>query len=128
MIKLLIVEDNDVLRDTIGDYFNIIPGIDVVSYNGKLGVANGEDAILCLNQNKVDVMLLDLKMPKVDGYELLKIIKDFPFEFPRIIVFSGYSKESIRQEIIDSGVVDAFVQKGDSSVLEKLLKLIKNEK
>ena len=65
---ILIVDDDDKIRDLLKDF--------LISNNFLVSTAiNGEDAIEKLNLIKFDVLILDIMMPGINGYELTKIIR-----------------------------------------------------
>ncbi|MBN2695503.1 PAS domain-containing protein [bacterium] len=66
--KILVVEDSEINRVLVREFFNGT-SIDVIE------AENGEDAINKLKINKVDLVLMDLRMPIMDGYEATKLIK-----------------------------------------------------
>ena len=65
---ILIVDDDDKIRDLLKDF--------LISNNFLVSTAiNGEDALEKLNLIKFDVLILDIMMPGINGYELTKIIR-----------------------------------------------------
>ncbi|MCU7850174.1 MAG: response regulator [Candidatus Thiodiazotropha sp. (ex Lucinoma kastoroae)] len=74
--------------------------------------ANGREALELLSKHRVDVMLLDLTMPELDGFEVLEQLSSVKSTTakPKIFVISAdYQHESV-QRCIDSGAVE-FVKK-----------------
>ncbi len=60
---------------------------------------NGQEAVdFCRNKTKVDLILMDLKMPVMDGYEATKIIKEFRNEIP-IIAQTAYTLQKDIEKI-----------------------------
>jgi len=82
--KVLFVDDEKLLVLSIEKYF--------AKYNNlfELYTAyNGKEAINILESNKINLVVTDLKMPVMDGFELIAfIIKNFPTI--QIIILSGY--------------------------------------
>ena len=70
--KILIVEDEEDINKLLemvlvsGGYSNILKAFD------------GEEALNIINNNKPDLILMDIMIPKIDGLTLSKIIKDNP--------------------------------------------------
>ncbi|MCZ2723086.1 response regulator transcription factor [Marinomonas sp. 15G1-11] len=68
MVKLLLADDDARLSELIKEYFNG-EGYDVIH------AWNGREAIELLNQSSPDVVILDVMMPELDGFETLKQIR-----------------------------------------------------
>ncbi|NLN20130.1 MAG: response regulator transcription factor [Firmicutes bacterium] len=68
-IRLLIVDDHPLFRRGVRLYLDVIADIQVVGE-----ASNGEEALGLLEQNPVDVVLLDLQMPGMDGIEVTRRI------------------------------------------------------
>jgi CheY-like chemotaxis protein len=70
---------------------------------------SGKEALVLLRQQPPDLMILDLNMPEVDGFDLLKIERT-EFPYLRILVISGYLKGAL---------LDAAKFVGATATLEK---------
>ncbi len=83
LAKILIAEDDGETRELLVDYLEQ-EGYDVVA------VKDGEDALAVIHKQEVDVLLTDLKMPRLDGMSLLSKVKT---EKPGIVVLmmTGYA-------------------------------------
>lgn len=91
-IKIAIAEDHNVFRQAFIQALKSIEDIEVV-----FGVANGADLIAQLRKHPVDVVLLDLHMPIMDGKTALEVVR---VEFPkvRVLILSlQYSDIHIRK-------------------------------
>ncbi len=82
--------------------------------------ANGVDAIRCVEECKPDVVLMDARMPEMDGIEATRIIKAKSEDTP-VIVLSMYLEY---QESALAAGANAFISKGDppERLLEALTK------
>jgi CheY-like chemotaxis protein len=115
--RILVVEDDVTVRRTISTLLEA-EGYDVASAN------DGFDALLHLQQTIPDVMLSDLNMPQMSGFELLSVVRR---RFPEILVVA--SSGAYDSSAIPNGVIaDAFYAKGQESaakLLEIIAKLIR---
>ncbi len=95
--KVLLVEDEK----------NVILGVrtclDAVGYNVEI-VEDGEEALNAVRREHPDLILLDLLMPKMDGFEVLKVLKrDEATSNIPIIVLTAKAEEEDRQRALDLG-------------------------
>jgi ActR/RegA family two-component response regulator len=81
-IRLLIVDDEVKFLDSIAERL-ILRGLDVSK------ASNGKDAIEAARKEKYDLALLDLKMPGLDGKEVLEILKK-EHKFIEVIILTGH--------------------------------------
>ena len=99
MDTLLIVEDEwinyEYLAEVLHDRCNSI-----------LYAKNGQQAVdLCRNNDHIDLVLMDIKMPIMDGHSATRLIKAFRPELP-VIAQSAYSFETEREIFLESGFDD----------------------
>jgi putative two-component system response regulator len=83
-------------------------------------VKSGEQALLVLASTKIDLILLDIEMPGMSGFDILNMIKSMPStrEIPVIFVSSHVSVDLIAQAL-KHGAVDYIVKPFDPEVLLK---------
>jgi two-component system response regulator (stage 0 sporulation protein A) len=106
VIKLGIADDNVEFCQLLQDFFELESKIDLA-----LTVHNGAELIEVIPQVKLDVLLLDMIMPQVDGLGVLQWFKDHPqYPKPKIIIFSAFGQEEITKNALRLGV-DYYVLK-----------------
>jgi DNA-binding NtrC family response regulator len=69
------------------------------------GVGRGEDAIAYLDQNEVDVVVLDVKMPGMDGIETLREVKK-KYPLTEVIMLTGHASMEVAIEGMELGAFD----------------------
>ena len=79
MTNILLVDDNKKIRKLMEIYL-VKDGFSV--FHGE----NGEDALDVLDNTKIDLIVADIMMPKMDGYELVKQLRDAGYELPILMV------------------------------------------
>jgi len=105
MIKVLIADDEKRIRDGLS---STIPwaelGMEVVGT-----AANGEAALALARETRPQIILTDVRMPRMDGLEFLKQAKAF---LPRVkvVIISGYDDFSYAQQAVKLGVSDYLVK------------------
>ncbi|MFC1816781.1 response regulator [Thermodesulfobacteriota bacterium] len=113
-IKLLIVDDNEKFLKTIAERLGL-RDFDVTP------VTEGNQAIEAAKKDKFDVALLDLKMPGMDGMELLKILKE-KNTFLEVVILTGHSSIDSAVEATKQGAI-GYLEKPYN--FEKLLEILK---
>lgn len=95
--KILLAEDEEPLRELYRMRF------EVENFN-VIFAKDGEEALLKTRQEKPDVILLDIMMPKKSGMEVLKELKEDPstLNIP-VIMLTVLSNEKIKQEALELG-------------------------
>jgi DNA-binding response OmpR family regulator len=79
---------------------------------------NGEDALAAIQRVKPDIILLDLIMPKMNGFEVLKAVKeDRDLKDIPVMVLSNLSQATDEKEVLSLGAVD-FMVKADYSLAQ----------
>lgn len=106
---ILIVDDEADLRDAIAFDFRRR------KYQ-VLTAANGREAKALMDQEKVDVVLTDVRMPNGDGVELLRHIKSRNAFVPPVIFISGFAEVSL-EEAYDQGAEAVFTKPFDRQAL-----------
>ena len=118
MKKILIAEDEDVLSNVLKDRFE--------AEGWEVTVAkDGIEAVEKINKSNFDLVLLDLLMPKKDGFEVLKEVKDNPeLKNLPIIVLSNLGGDDDIKKALALGAKDYFVktQHPMSEIVEKAKK------
>lgn len=71
MIKVLIADDQELIRQSLQIVLDSKPELEVTDI-----AENGQEVIRCIRKNKPDVILMDIRMPKMDGVQCTKIIKE----------------------------------------------------
>jgi len=102
MTKILIVDDHEATLMMLDEVFKR------VGFTTHLATC-GIQAIEIAERDELDVILLDDKMPFMDGLEVLKRIKEINHDIP-IILMSTYGENIVKQEIMELGA-SSFVTK-----------------
>ena len=119
--RVLLVDDEVDLTDSTKTLLEN-RGYDVTAVN------SGHSAINALGQERYDVMVLDLKMPGMDGISTLKEIKKLNF-YTQILVLTGHGAINTALEAMELGAYDYLTKPCDIDELtEKLEDAMKNGK
>jgi two-component system chemotaxis response regulator CheB len=110
-LRVLVVDDSAFNRRTIAEILSSIPNVEVI---GKAG--DGEQALAMVLAEKPDLVTLDLEMPRMDGFTLLKVLmtkRPTP-----VIVVSGRGAKPDVFRALELGAVDFVVKPSTNASLE----------
>jgi two-component system, response regulator YesN len=114
MYKILIVEDEEIIR-------NVMPVIidwNRIGFQVAAVAENGLEALKVLNNDNIDVVLTDIRMPGIDGLELACEIKT---KLPHIktILLSAYNDFEYARKGIEYGVYGYLLKSDDEEIMEE---------
>ena len=115
MAKILVIDDERSIRNSMKDILSF-EGHDVVL------AENGMEGLVAVKSEKPEVVFCDIKMPKMEGIEVLQRIKEFTTEVP-VIMISGHGTIDTAIDAIKKGAYD-FIEKPLD--LNRILITIKN--
>lgn len=91
-LKALIIDDEPLAHDIVLEYAKSIPFIEIV---GQCYLAT--EAISILNQQPIDLLFLDIQMPKIKGLDFLRTLKNPPL----VIITSAYEEYALESFELD---------------------------
>jgi len=115
MAKILVVDDERSIRNTLKDILEFEKHQVTLAENGKLGLDAAQNAVF-------DLIFSDIKMPEMDGIELLVSLQELSIEAP-IVMISGHGNIETAVECIKKGAFDFIVKPID---LNRLLITVRN--
>ena len=86
MIQYIIVDDESVAHDIIKGYCDALPNFSLVQH-----CYDAIEALECIRNNKIDLIFLDLNMPKLKGFDFLKTLQ----HPPKVIVTTAYQEHAL---------------------------------
>lgn len=100
--NLLLIEDEEELSESMKELLE--------DEAQEIFVANnGAEALIIIQENKIDCVVSDIKMPIMDGLKFMKIARERGFEMP-IIFFTGHGTEQLKKEVRDLGATDLLMK------------------
>src|SRR5258708_36906550 len=113
MIRVLIVDDDPNVADTLNEA--------VTSFGHRTAVAlNGALALRAAREFVPHVVLLDIRMPGVDGHTVLEHLKRSP-QPPTIIIVSGNADEEEARQLLQRGAFDYVTKPVSLNYLEQAI-------
>ena len=113
--KILVIDDEAAIRDSLRMILEY-------EHYGFTGAASGQEGLAALQRERPDMVLLDIKMPGMDGMEVLRKIRALDETVP-VVMISGHGTTSTAVDAIKSGAID-FLDKPLSS--ERVIVTVQN--
>lgn len=120
MYQVLIVDDESLIRDGL----KCITDWEAAGFSICGEAANGEEALKLILADQPDLVLMDIRMPKMHGLEVVKTAREQDFK-GKFIILSGYSDFKYAQEAIRYGVEFYLTKPIDEDELSDSLQNIK---
>jgi two-component system, OmpR family, response regulator CpxR len=112
--KLLLVDDERQFAQTLSDRLHLREIGSVIAYDG-------ESALDIIREDEPDVMILDLKMPGIDGIEVLKRVKQTNPKI-EVIILTGQGSEADKEQCMNLGAFAYLEKPVDVNVLSETIK------
>ena len=119
--KILIAEDIAMNRRLIGD---------ILKYHGYeiLEAENGEEGIIKAKKHIPDLIIMDLQMPVMNGYEAIRILKNDPVTKDiKIIAVTSFAMAGDREKALEIGVDDYIAKPINTRELPERVKRLLSE-
>jgi len=111
--NILVCDDEEGIRESL----NLI----LEKEHNVFFASNGQEALTVMKANPIDIVMLDIKMPKMSGLDTLKEIKEIN-PGVKIIIATGYKSVETAQEAVRLGASDYLVKPFDS---QRVLKAVR---
>lgn len=118
MIKVLIADDQELIRQSLQIVLNSKADIEVCDVE-----ADGQDVIRSIRKEKPDVILMDIRMPKMDGVQCTKIIKE---NYPqiKIIILTTFDDDEYVYNALKFGASGYLLKGVSMDELENAIKTV----
>lgn len=121
MIHLLIADDHQLLIDGIKTALSGLEDIQIVAE-----VNNGYQVLEKLDSGlKVDVILMDINMPKLDGLNCTKMVRK-KYPQTRVIALSQYDEKRFVKQMVKNGASGYLLKDSSRDTLEKAIRAVNN--
>ena len=120
--KILITEDEEDTLELLSEIFGDLGDYEI------LCARDGEEALRITRVDDPDIILLDIQLPKLNGYEVCKLMKSDPtMSQTKVLMISGMAQNSDWQKAQEAGA-DGYIIKPFSSIelVEKVEELLRS--
>lgn len=117
-IKVMVVDDQPIVRDGLKMVLSLNSGIEVVCT-----AANGEEAVDICGKRQVDVVLMDIRMPVMDGVQSTKLIRD---RYPdiKVIILTTFDDDEFIFDALKNGASSYLLKDIASEEIINAIKII----
>jgi DNA-binding NarL/FixJ family response regulator len=117
-ISVLLADDHPVVRQGLAALLGTLPGVTVVAQAG-----NGEEAIREVGLNRPDVVVMDLRLPKVDGVEATRrIVRDYPGT--AVLVLTMFDEDALVSEALRAGARGYLLKVAEQDEIERAIRAV----
>ena len=113
-IKVMVVDDNNEFRKAIITLLNSKEQYLVVGE-----AANGKEFLLKMESSKADIVLMDIRMPEMDGIEATKLANQIYYPNLKIITLTMHNEFRYLKEMIEAGAKGFMLKRNVSKNLDK---------
>jgi DNA-binding NarL/FixJ family response regulator len=117
-IRVLIADDQRVVRDGLTMLVGLIDGVDVVGTAG-----DGLEAVKCAERERPDVILMDLRMPGMDGVEATRRIRA-TLPATQVLVLTTYADDESLFPALQAGARGYLTKDADAEEIERAIKAL----
>ena len=115
MTSVLIVEDDPMVAQINKNYIESVEGFNVVNI-----IKDANNAIDYLRNHKVDLIILDIYLPKGDGISILKQVREMGIKLDAIMVTAATESEKI-EDALRYGAIDYLIKPFEYERLKRIL-------
>lgn len=116
--QLMVVDDDPAMRQVLRDFVDMF----LDAYEIVAEAANGRDAVRIAAEVDPDVILMDIRMPLLDGVQATRQIKQELRLRATVVTFTTYSWGEIRQEALNAGAALHLRKPFDLHTLDETLR------
>ena len=114
-INIMITDDHSMIREGLKNLLELDGDIKVIAE-----AENGEDCLDKLKTFRPDVLLLDINMPKMNGLEVLKALKDRKSKV-KVLVLTVHNETEYLMKAVDIGINGYVLKDSESAELKKAI-------
>ncbi|MFJ4239066.1 response regulator [Streptomyces iakyrus] len=118
-IRVVLADDERMVRTALRAILSAEPDLEVVGE-----AATGAEAVSVVREVRPDVVLMDVRMPEMDGIRATEQILDTPAEPPRIVVVTTFENDSYVYDALRAGAAGFLLKRSDADALVQAVRLV----
>ena len=117
-ITCLIVDDHEVVREGLRLSLSRAPNIRVIGE-----ASDGKSAVALAERRRPDIVIMDVRMPEMDGLEATKVLGERNPDIP-VLIFTAYSERSLLSRGLDSGAKGYILKEAPHQTLVRAIEKV----
>lgn len=117
-IRVMLVDDHQMVRNGLGTFLLVHDDLELVGE-----AKDGEQALAVFQRVRPDVVLMDLKMPRMDGVEATRALVERD-PHVRVIALTSFKDEGLVQEALDAGAIGYLLKDVDADDLADAIRAV----
>jgi YesN/AraC family two-component response regulator len=97
MLKVFIADDSDAVRERLYELVSDVAGVTVIGE-----ASDGSQALDGIENSQPDVLILDIRMPQLNGFDVLDILRAGSLQ-PIVIVLTAFAYRQYRERCLEAG-------------------------
>jgi DNA-binding NarL/FixJ family response regulator len=119
MIRVLIVDDDDLIRAGLAAVLGAADGITVVG-----DATDGDQAVPSAVQSRPDVVLMDVRMPRIDGIQATRLLLERLDDPPRVLVLTTFENDEYVYEALAAGASGFLLKRARPERIAEAVRLV----
>jgi DNA-binding NarL/FixJ family response regulator len=116
MIRVVAADDQRIVREGLTMLLGLVPGVELVGT-----ASDGEEAVALAAELRPDVILMDLRMPRVDGVEATRRLRDTGV---KVVVLTTYADDRSVIDALRAGAVGYLTKDADAEEIRQALERV----
>jgi DNA-binding NarL/FixJ family response regulator len=116
VIRVVIADDQRIVRDGLGMLLGLLPGVEVVD-----AASDGEQAVAMARELRPDVVLMDLRMPRMDGVEATRRLRGSGI---KVVVLTTYADDRSVIDALRAGAVGYLTKDAGAEEIQQALERV----
>lgn len=115
--KILVIDDDKEIREL---FHRLLDNSEYEIDHAK----DGKDAIEFIKWKEFDIIFLDIKMPNVDGLEVLKKVRKIKSKMPVVVIITGVIENKVIEKAINKGAITCLYKPFDIDAILKIIRQV----
>jgi DNA-binding NarL/FixJ family response regulator len=116
-LRTVVAEDSGILRASLVKFLKVLPHVAIVGE-----AINGEEALKCVDELAPDLLILDISMPKVNGWQVLSQLQERQVP-TQVIIFATYVNSHFAPMVQERGVYAYLSKDNPQALVEAITEL-----